>query len=500
MDSDIQREIEGEPARRRWLAYGLAVAAVMLVLVVRVAFTAQPVERLDLFLLAPALLAAAIPGGAGPVILASGLGLAGSLVLARGHPVMDGEETVGLVLYLAASAALAAAAWRLRRMSATARTMLAVSRQRQDHLQSILDTVPEAMIVIDETGTIRSFSAAAERLFGWSAGEAIGRNVTLLMPDHYRSGHAGYLGRYLETGERRIIGIGRVAVGVRRDGSTFPIELAVGEMRSGRRRFFTGFIRDLTEPQDAERRLQDMQSELIHVSRLTSMGEMASALAHELNQPLSAIASYMKGSVRLLDSGAPDLDRVRTALTAAGDQALRAGEIIRRLRAFVGKGEAAMRIEALPKLIEEAGALAMMGARDSGVRLDFNLSPQAGLVLADKVQIQQVVLNLMRNAVEAMDASEERKLTVESRVLEEGFVEVLVSDTGPGLTPEVLERLFQPFVTTKAEGMGVGLSICRTIIEAHGGEISARNRPEGGAVFRFTLRSADLTPSDGTDA
>ena len=500
MDSDIQGEIEGEPARRRWLAYGVAVAAVMLVLIVRVAFSREPVERLDLFLFAPALLAAAVPGGAGPVLVASLLGLVGAVALTGGRPLMGAEETVNLVLYLAASGAVAAAAWRFRRMSMTARAMLEISRRRQDHLQSILDTVPEAMIVIDEIGTIRSFSAAAERLFGWTASEAVGRNVRMLMPAPYQQGHDGYLGRYLQTGERRIIGIGRVAVGLRKDGSTFPIELAVGEMNTGRRRFFTGFIRDLTEPQAAERRLQDMQSELIHVSRLTSMGEMASALAHELNQPLSAIASYMKGSVRLMDSETPDLERVRDALAAAGEQALRAGEIIRRLRAFVGKGEAAMRIEALPKLIEEAGALAMMGARDSGVRLTFKLEPGIGPVLADKVQVQQVVLNLMRNAAEAMGAAEVRELTVESRPLPDGRVEVLISDTGPGLADDVLERLFQPFVTTKAEGMGVGLSICRTIIEAHGGEISARNRPEGGAVFRFTLRSGDLPLPDETDA
>jgi two-component system sensor kinase FixL len=243
-----------------------------------------------------------------------------------------------------------------------------------------------------------------------------------------------------------------------------------------------------------------MQAELIHVSRLTSMGEMASALAHELNQPLSAIASYMKGSVRLLDSGTPDLDRVRTALSAAGDQALRAGDIIRRLRSFVGKGEVAMRIEPLPKLIEEAGALAMMGARDTGVRLELNLSPKAGLILADKVQIQQVVLNLMRNALEAMSESRAGNLTVEASAIPGGWVEVRISDTGPGLAPEVLERLFQPFVTTKAEGMGVGLSICRTIIEAHGGEISAFNRPEGGAVFRFTLRNGGLPLPHEDDA
>jgi two-component system sensor kinase FixL len=500
MDANTRRDVEDEPQQGRWRAYGLAAAGVALVFLVRMFLFPGPVQGLDLILLAPALVAAALPGRAGPVILASALGLAGYLVLLGGGFDMGPTEVSQLVLYVATSAAVAGAAWRLRRMSLEARTLIAISKQRQDHLQSILDTVPEGMIVIDEVGTIRSFSAAAARLFGWSASEVIGQNVRILMPAPYRGDHDGYLGRYLQTGERRIIGIGRVAVGIRKDGSTFPVELAIGEMRSGRTRFFTGFIRDLTEPKATERRLQDMQAELIHVSRLTSMGEMASALAHELNQPLSAIASYMKGSVRLLDSGTPDLERVRTALSAAGDQALRAGDIIRRLRSFVGKGVVAMRIEPLPRLIEEAGALAMMGARDTGVRLEFNLSPSASLILADKVQIQQVVLNLMRNALEAMSESRTGSLTVEASAIPGGWVEVRISDTGPGLTPEVLDRLFQPFVTTKADGMGVGLSICRTIIEAHGGEISAFNRPEGGAVFRFTLRKGDLPLPDEADA
>ena len=171
---------------------------------------------------------------------------------------------------------------------------------REAHLQSILDTVPEAMIVIDERGFIQSFSSAAERLFGCQAAEVIGRNVSILMPTPYRENHDGYLLRYMTTGERRIIGIGRVVVGQRKDGSTFPMELAVGEMKSGDQRYFTGFIRDLTERQQTEARLQELQSELVHISRLTAMGEMASTLAHELNQPLSAIANYLKGSRRLL--------------------------------------------------------------------------------------------------------------------------------------------------------------------------------------------------------
>jgi two-component system sensor kinase FixL len=215
---------------------------------------------------------------------------------------------------------------------------------------------------------------------------------------------------------------------------------------------------------------------------------MASALAHELNQPLSAAANYMKGSVRFLNQDPPDLDRVRHALEQAGDQALRAGQIIRRLRDFVAKGEPERRIENLPKLLEEAGALAMVGARDLGINLQYRLAADAQMVLADKVPIQQVVLNLMRNAVEAMEGCAKRDLTVGSRLASGGMVEIHVSDTGLGLDPKIAERLFQPFMTTKREGMGIGLSISRTIVEAHGGRIWAEPNPGGGTIFRFTLR------------
>jgi len=249
---------------------------------------------------------------------------------------------------------------------------------------------------------------------------------------------------------------------------------------------------DLTESQAVERRMQEMQSELIHVSRLTSMGEMASALAHELNQPLSAIANYMKGSVRLLESPTPDLFKVKGALSEAGDQALRAGVIIRKLRDFITRGEAETRIEQLPKLIEEAGALAMVGAKGMGIRLRFDLSPKADLVVADKVQVQQVILNLMRNGLDCMVNSPTRNLTVTSELDDEDMVVVSVTDSGPGIDSDVAARLFQPFVTTKAEGMGVGLSICRTIIEAHGGKIWFEPGPGGGTSFRFTLRRAKM--------
>ncbi|THD56395.1 PAS domain S-box protein [Phenylobacterium sp.] len=360
---------------------------------------------------------------------------------------------------------------------------------REAHLRSILDSVPDAMIVIDERGTIQSFSSAAERQFGWTPDEAIGRNVSFLMPEPYREAHDGILSRYLTTGERRVIGLGRVVVGARRDGSTFPMELSVGEMRSGERRFFTGFVRDLTERQEAERRFQNVQSELAHVSRLSAMGEMASALAHELNQPLSATANYIQGSRRLLDEEPLDKEVIGDALTMAGEQMFRAGDIIRRLRDFVSKGETERQIEDLPKLLEEAGALAMVGAKDRGVALRYDIAPEIGAVMVDKVQIQQVVLNLMRNGLEAMAESDRRDLVVSVRPAPDDMVVVSVSDSGTGLSPEVASQLFQPFVTTKKHGMGVGLSISRTIVEAHGGRIWADSEPGQGTTFHFSLRA-----------
>ena len=370
---------------------------------------------------------------------------------------------------------------------------------RQAHLQSILDTVPEAMIVIDDRGIMQSFSSAAERLFGYQAGEALGQNVKILMPSPYRENHDGYMQRYQNTGERRIIGIGRVVVGQRKNGSTFPMELAVGEMKTGEQRFFTGFIRDLTERQKTEARLQELQSELVHISRLTAMGEMASTLAHELNQPLSAISNYLKGSQRLLE-GAPDERSVtmRDALSKASDQAMRAGQIIRRLRDFVSRGESEQRVENIIKLVEEASALALVGVKDSGIRVTFQFDPSVELVLADRVQIQQVVLNLIRNAMDAMEETKARDLMVSVMPAGDTLVRVSVADTGLGLAPEISEQLFQPFITTKRHGMGVGLSISHTIVEAHGGRIWAEPNPVGGTIFHFTLTA--VSEGDADDA
>lgn len=362
-------------------------------------------------------------------------------------------------------------------------------REREARLVSILETVPDAIIVIDEQGLIQSFSPAAERLFSWTQAEVLGRNVKILMPPPYRDQHDGYMGHYLHTGERRIIGIGRVVTGQRKDGSAFPMELAVGEVNLSGRRMFTGFIRDLTERQATEKRMQELQAELLHVGRISAMGQMASTLAHELNQPLTAIINYVKATGRLLDRlNAPGAEKARETMDKAAAQAARAGQIIRRLRDFIEKGHTERGIEPINKVVEEASALALVGAKESGVRVRLDLMTDDLPVLIDKIQIQQVVLNLIRNAIEAMAAGNRRELDIVTAPDPEaaGLLRVTVADTGPGLSDEVMARLFQPFVTTKEKGMGLGLSICRSIVDAHGGRLWQEQRPDG-TSFHFTV-------------
>jgi two-component system sensor kinase FixL len=355
-------------------------------------------------------------------------------------------------------------------------------------LRSILDTVPDGMVVIDEQGLIQSFSATAERMFGYAAAEVCGRNVTVLMPSPYRENHDAYITRFLTTGERRIIGLGRVVTGQRNNGSVFPLELSVGEVNSDGRRLFTGFVRDLTERQETQHRLQELQSELTHVSRLTEMGQMASALAHEINQPLTAATNYLEVARRLVVRNEADAaGRAAGIVENAAAQVVRATQIIRRLRDFVRKGESERRVEPVGKMIEEAAALALIGVRDSGVNVKLQIAPNLPDVSVDKIQVQQVVVNLVRNAIEAMVQCDRRELTVSAVPTEEGAIEVAVADTGTGIAPEIAERLFQPFVTTKPQGMGVGLSICRSIVETHGGELRAELNPGGGTIFRFSL-------------
>jgi two-component system sensor kinase FixL len=243
--------------------------------------------------------------------------------------------------------------------------------------------------------------------------------------------------------------------------------------------------------------LSNMQAQMLHVARLNAMGEMAGTLAHELNQPLTAVTNYVSAARRLLAREASADPRLDEILAKASDQAVRAGQIISRVRDFLKRGEIQQTVESLSNLIEEAVDLTVSarGARPASLHYDFDR--EADRVLADRIQVQQVVMNLIRNALEAMAASEPRRLSIATRASEEGMVEVCVSDTGPGLSREVQERLFQPFVTSKADGMGVGLAISRNIIESHGGKLWAGSDAGRGARFYFTLKRADRDQADG---
>lgn len=439
----------------------------------------------------PALVTATAIGGFGPGLVLAILGAGAGLFTDYETGTVEFGDYVAAAVYVGIGAAIAWGGGQMHRALQAQDAANRAAALREEHLRSILATVPDALILIDAAGIIRDFSAAAERQFGWTAAEAVGQNVKVLMPSPYREQHDDYLARYHATGERRIIGIGRVVMGQRRDGTTFPMELAVGETTLGGERHYTGFVRDLTEHQDREARMQELQTELFHISRLTALGELASALAHEINQPLAAISNYMAGGRHLLKSDRPDPAMLQQIFTNSGAEAMRAGEIIRRLRNFVARGETDRRRENLQKLVEEASALALVGVKVHNIEVRYAFDPDIGDVMVDRIQIQQVLLNIIRNAVDAMIDQPRRELCVSTALHGPGVARVSVHDTGPGIDPAVESRLFQPFVSSKETGMGIGLSISRTIIEAHGGRIWAEPHVPSGTVFHITLETTD---------
>jgi two-component system, LuxR family, sensor kinase FixL len=369
-------------------------------------------------------------------------------------------------------------------------------RESEARLRAVIETAVDGIVISDAHGSITMYNAACERLFGFTAAEAIGQNVKLLMPAPYREEHDRYIRNYRESGVPKIIGIGREVVGRRKDGTTFPMDLSVGEAKLASGSVFVGIIKDITLRKRAEQRTRELQDELLHVSRLSAMGEMASSLAHELNQPLTAVMNYAQAARRMLQQGQDaNVTRAMDTMEKAVAQASRAGQIIRRMRDFVAKGETDRTEEDLNRIVHEASQLGLVGAAARGVRVTFDPAPDRLPVLVDRIQIQQVVLNLVRNGLEAMEATRERAISIATAAAG-AMVEVAVADAGGGLDPDVARRLFQPFVTTKPTGMGLGLSICRSIVESHGGRIWAGPNEGGGTVFRFSLPAAP----DGNDA
>lgn len=360
----------------------------------------------------------------------------------------------------------------------------AVAR-REDHLRSILATVPDAMIVMDERGIISSFSAAAERLFDIKEERLVGQDVgVLIVGDDFRD--VSDRGKFC-----RLVPV-RQATGIRYGRERFPIELAVGEASIGGERIFTCFIRDLTKRRETEQRVEDLQAELLHIARLSAMGTMASTLAHEINQPLTAIANYLEATSAMIgQSSEPQAAQIGEALDLAAAQSLRAGAIVRRLRSFVESGEAGVRAESLPLLLDEATSLGLLGAQEAGIDVSMSMAAGVGKVMVDRVQIQQVLINLIRNAIDSMAPSPVKRLAIHTAFDRNGWVRVTVADTGTGIDPAMADHLFEAFSTTKSDGMGLGLSICRTIIEAHGGRIWAEAGDGAGTAFSFCIPVAE---------
>lgn len=355
--------------------------------------------------------------------------------------------------------------------------------------RAILATVPDAMFVCTERGIVRACSATGCQLFGYEEADLVGRNMLDLFQDGrgraaLRRDLMAAVNRGPDTSWPLLINV------LRADGELVPTSFVIGDAMVEGTRMYVICGRDMRPTIATEERFHRLSNDLAQVSRLGMMGEMAGALAHELSQPLSAIVNFLGAADLMLEADGPaDPERLRNAIHRASEQSTRAGEIIRRLRAFILRGEADMRAEKLTSLIREAAALALFNTSSFGVRLSYDFESDERLVLGDRIQIQQVLVNLIRNAADAMAAhgGKRRELLITTMMTRDNVIEIAVRDSGPGIAPEMLERLFSPFATTKREGLGFGLAISRRIIEAHGGQLSAVAAPDGGALFRFTL-------------
>lgn len=360
---------------------------------------------------------------------------------------------------------------------------------------AILETAVDAVITIDASGTIQSCNGATRTLFGFDSGELVGRNVKMLMPTSYASQHDGYLERYLETGEKRIIGIGREVIAKRKDGTEFPAQLAVGEFTDRDRRYFTGFIRDVTAQKKAEQEARTHLDELAHLARLSSIESLASNIMHEINQPLTAIVSMSQALLRMQQSGGVQPAMVEEVLDRFVNQCVRVNGIVQQMRELARKTTPSDRATVtVDEIIGQVKQLIDHELVQHDINLTLQLDSREAPVTVNRIQIEQVLLNLLQNAIHAVVANlDERTLVVESRVVDSSppMVAVSVKDNGHGLPESEQGDVFDPFFTTKEKGLGQGLAISRSIIEAHNGKITANNDPGGGAVFNFTLPALD---------
>ncbi|MDH3281800.1 MAG: PAS domain S-box protein [Gammaproteobacteria bacterium] len=354
-------------------------------------------------------------------------------------------------------------------------------------MRAILQTAVEGIITIDTMGVIQCFNAAAEQMFGYRAEELIGVNIAVLMPQPYRDAHSGYLERYLQTGEKRIIGIGREVVGQRKDGSQFPLDLSVAEVSVDGEKTFTGIVRDVSERKRLEQAIREQEEQLAQFDRLDMMSEMAAGIAHEINQPLTAITAFAQASCRMLQSGQNDAEVILDVLDQIARQAERAGDVIRRLRSLIKKAKTETRIVNMADLFEETLRLVRLDRRAESTVISTALEDSLPLVEIDVIQIQQVLLNLIRNAFDATAQLDRRgRITIRAATGEAGEIIISIEDNGVGFTRDLADQIGHPFFTTKDSGLGMGLSITQSIITTHGGKLWF-DSPGEGARFCFSI-------------
>jgi len=356
-----------------------------------------------------------------------------------------------------------------------------------ERLRAILDTAVDAIVTIEESGVIESVNPAAERAFGYTRDELIGRNVSTLMPSPYREEHDRHIERYLRTGKARIIGIGREVEAQRKDGTVFPADLAVSEVRLPGRRLFTGIIRDLTERREMEERARLRLESAAHTARMLELGEMCSGIVHEVNQPLTAIVSFAEACLRTVRGGRAEPALIEDALGRVAEQGVHAAEIVSRLRGLVRKDESRRETFDLGEVIEETLLLVEHERRRRSIGVTVCSETGLPSVNADRVQIEQILLNLLRNAFHAVEDTECPRVWMRTGRSGNGRVRLVVEDSGPGLTPEQCERVFDTFYTTKPNGLGVGLAISRSLAESHGGRLWAESNEGRGARFGLDL-------------
>ncbi len=475
----------------QFLAVGVSAAALALL------FALRPTFSHSVYLFgAPALLACAAYGGAWSSVTAAVLVTAGGFYLEGLTELSLVERAVRAGLFLTLGLGIAGWVRALMAQRLAAAEIIADQAEREELLQASLEIVADALVLIDDRGVIQSFSRPTERLFGWDAQDLIGQNFSRLMPPGEDGALTGQAGR-----EGDASGSTRQVTGLKKDGQTFPMEVRVGEVTIAGRRLLTMVLRDMTSLFEAERRSEELRQQLTQVWSANSMGEMASILAHELNQPLSAVANYLRAARNLIARMELEDDDLIDAVARAGDQAVRAGEIIRTMRDLATRGGTLQKAESLSAMIGEVDFIIAVMARDASVRLVYDLYKGPDTVIADRIQIQQLVVNLVRNAIEAVTKYPNRQVNISTRLNPGDQLVTTVEDSGPGIDASVAGRLFQPLASTKPEGMGLGLSISSAIVENHRGRIWVEPSRLGGAAFSFVLARAgeDGELSSGSD-